>query len=310
MRRGWRLAGIVLVALGVLAGALVRAPATADLHFGGPVPVRLAGPTLTVRQARLRARVDVAIDRVLGYTSTLRAGGSRRREVALTFDDGPSPYTPAIIAVLTRLHVPATFFPTAKMVAAYPAIARQELEVGVGIGDHTVTHPFLAALSSPAQRAEILGAADRLRAAGAPFPRFFRPPYESFDQATLDVARAAHMLMVLWSVDTRDFSRPGARRIVATAVSGARPGAIILMHDGGGPREQTVAALPRLVRDLRARRFNLVTVGRMLLEDPPPRPGPPARGRHVRAVRPPRAAAARGRARGSGPAARGGRAAG
>jgi peptidoglycan/xylan/chitin deacetylase (PgdA/CDA1 family) len=80
------------------------------------------------------------------------------------------------------------------------------------------------------------------------------------------------MLMVLWSVDTADYTRPGVKRIVYTAVSGARPGAIILMHDGGGPRSQTVAAVPTIVRDLRRRHYRFVTVPRLLLDDPPPRP--------------------------------------
>jgi hypothetical protein len=83
------------------------------------------------------------------------------------------------------------------------------------------------------------------------------------------------MLMVLWSVDTADYTRPGVARIVYTAVSGAHPGAIILMHDGGGPRAQTIAAVPKIVRALRRHHYRLVTVPRLLLDDPPPRPAKP-----------------------------------
>ena len=79
------------------------------------------------------------------------------------------------------------------------------------------------------------------------------------------------MLMVLWSTDTADYARPGVDAIVRKALRGARPGAIILMHDGGGDRSQTVRALPRILRGLRKRRLRPVSVSRLVLEDPPPR---------------------------------------
>jgi peptidoglycan/xylan/chitin deacetylase (PgdA/CDA1 family) len=79
------------------------------------------------------------------------------------------------------------------------------------------------------------------------------------------------MLMVLWTVDTGDYRRPGTAAIVRAALAGARPGAIILLHDGGGNRAQTVAALPKIIAGLRSRGYRLVTVPRLLLDNPPPR---------------------------------------
>jgi peptidoglycan/xylan/chitin deacetylase (PgdA/CDA1 family) len=79
------------------------------------------------------------------------------------------------------------------------------------------------------------------------------------------------MLMVLWSVDTDDWERPGARQIVHNTLTGATPGAIILLHDGGGDRAQTVSALPTIIRKLRHRGYRLVSVPRLLLDNPPPR---------------------------------------
>jgi peptidoglycan/xylan/chitin deacetylase (PgdA/CDA1 family) len=102
-----------------------------------------------------------------------------------------------------------------------------------------------------------------------------RPPYGSLDATTLDVLKAQRMLMVLWSVDTSDYARPGVSRIIYTAVSGAQPGAIILMHDGGGDRSETVAALPRIITRLRQRGFRLVTISQLLADDPPPKNQPP-----------------------------------
>lgn len=82
------------------------------------------------------------------------------------------------------------------------------------------------------------------------------------------------MLVVLWTVDTGDYARPGVPRIVYTAVSGARPGAIILMHDGGGNRSETVAALPRIIAAIRRHGYRLVTISQLLADDPPPRHQP------------------------------------
>lgn len=216
-----------------------------------------------------------AIRRVLGYTSYISVGSRRRKDIALTFDDGPSPFTPRVLAILRREHVPATFFEIGRQAQALGALTRTESRDGDAVGDHTQTHPLLSRLSPAAQQTEILSAAGHIRDAGAGQPLIFRPPYGAFDAATLDIARRAGMLMVLWTVDTKDFSQPGVARIVYTALSGARPGAIVLMHDGGGQRSQTVAALPRIIEGLKRRGFHPVTVPRLVADDPPLRGQPP-----------------------------------
>ncbi|MGA2321611.1 MAG: polysaccharide deacetylase family protein [Solirubrobacteraceae bacterium] len=209
-------------------------------------------------------------DRFLAYTSYVSVGSSRRREVALTFDDGPSPWTPKILAVLRREHAVATFFEIGRNVLAYPRYTAALARAGMAVGDHTETHLPLAELSAAGQAQEIEQAAAAIRNAGAPAPLLFRPPYGSFNSETLALLRARHMMMVLWTVDTSDYLQPGVDKIRYTAVSGARSGAIILFHDGGGPRSQTVAALPRIIHRLRARGFRLVTVWQLLHDDPPP----------------------------------------
>ncbi|HYB31005.1 MAG TPA: polysaccharide deacetylase family protein [Solirubrobacteraceae bacterium] len=216
-----------------------------------------------------------SVDAVLGYSSYVRLGDGRRRDVALTFDDGPGPYSGAIVRILRRLHAPATFFAIGRQVPLYRQVIAAEARDGFEVGDHTETHPFLSVLPAAVQRAQILDAARAIHAAGAPYPRLFRPPYGAFDAATLTILRAARMLVVLWSVDTSDYTRPGVARIVYVALSGAQPGAIILMHDGGGDRSETVAALPRIIRGLRRRGYQLVTVSQLVRDDPPPRHQPP-----------------------------------
>ncbi len=218
---------------------------------------------------------SASVNHVLRYTSYVQLAGHRRREVALTFDDGPSPYTPQVLRILHRMHAHATFFVVGHEVAAYKRFVAAEAHAGNDIGDHTMSHPPLAQLSSSAQSEQLAGDARLITAAGAPAPRLMRPPYGSFNTTTLHVLRAQRLLMVLWSVDTKDYARPGTARIIYTAVSGAQPGAIILMHDGGGERSETVAALPRIIARLRQRGFKLVTLSQLVKDDPPPRHQPP-----------------------------------
>jgi peptidoglycan/xylan/chitin deacetylase (PgdA/CDA1 family) len=105
----------------------------------------------------------------------------------------------------------------------------------------------------------------------------FRPPYGSYDATTMRELRAMHLLMVLWSVDTDDYLQPGVSTIVERALAETHPGEIILMHDAGGVRTQTIEALPLIIKGLREKGFHLVTVPQLLLDDPPPagQPIPP-----------------------------------
>ena len=97
------------------------------------------------------------------------------------------------------------------------------------------------------------------------------PTVNSYNANTLALLHRYRMLMVLWTVDTNDYLRPGVSTIVDRAVDGARPGAIILMHDAGGNRSETVAALPKIIAGLRKRGYSLVTVPQLVLDNPPPR---------------------------------------
>jgi peptidoglycan-N-acetylglucosamine deacetylase len=245
------------------------APGRAD------TPARPPGPAPRPPESERRAT-----DAVLAYTDYIRKGGNRVKDVALTFDDGPGPDTPRILAVLRRYHAPATFFVMGRS-ASTGGGPRTLAQLGgprYPIGDHTLTHPPLASLGEAAQRNEILGLARLLRDHGKPQPLLFRPPFGSFSAATRRIAHQAGMLMVLWTADTKDYSQPGRKKIIYTAVSAAEPGAIVLMHDGPANRSETVAALPRIIVRLRQRGYKLVTVPQMLAENPPPRgqPEPPS----------------------------------
>ncbi len=129
----------------------------------------------------------------------------------------------------------------------------------------------MSLLKRKAQLAQLIQDASAIGTYGAPFPRMFRPPYGMWDHTTLALLSKYKMLMVLWSVDTDDYERPGVNVIVARALAGLEPGAIILLHDAGGDRSQTVAALPRIIKAVRKRGYKLVTVPRLLLDNPAPK---------------------------------------
>jgi peptidoglycan-N-acetylglucosamine deacetylase len=211
-----------------------------------------------------------AVRAVLAYTPFVKEGGTHSRDIALSFDDGPGPYTIEVLKVLEHYHVKATFFAIGRMLQYFSAATVREIEDGDAIGDHTENHPMLAKLSAHAQYEELFEQIARIELAGGPRPVLFRPPYGSFDAATMHQLARLHLLMVLWSVDTNDYLEPGVEVIVERALAGAHPGAIILMHDGGGNRSQTIAALPQIITKLRAKGFHLVTIPRLLQDDPPP----------------------------------------
>lgn len=264
-------------AVALLALLLAALAATVLLTGGSHLVPPAAHPPREVRttpsslHAREAMAENAAIDRTLAYTPYVRIAGTQHREVALTFDDGPGPYTPQILSVLQRYKVPATFFEVGVMERYFSASTAQIAAAGDAIGDHTEAHVSMSKLPAAQQRSQLLEQAAAIESHGAPFPRLFRPPDGLWNARTLALLRRYQMLMVLWTVDTGDYRRPGAKAIVRAAVKGARPGAIILFHDAGGNRSETVAALPRIIAKLRRRHFRLVTVPKLLLDNPAPR---------------------------------------
>jgi peptidoglycan/xylan/chitin deacetylase (PgdA/CDA1 family) len=264
-------------------------PAPPSLRSLAPSPLprrpAAAAPAAAPSPPSHATRERAAVARVMHRTPFVSSGARRRKTVALTFDDGPSPYTHRLVGELRSRHVPATFFQVGQMVSGFPSAAR-EVSRHFPVGDHTASHPQLALLPRAAQRAQVTSTIRTLEAVdGGPRPSarrpdLFRPPYASFDRATLHVARRERMLMVLWDVDSADYTLPGTRQIVRNVVSNVRPGSIVLMHDGGGPRSQTLAAVPAIVRTLRRRGYRFVTVPRMMLSAPPRHPQklPPGAG--------------------------------
>jgi peptidoglycan/xylan/chitin deacetylase (PgdA/CDA1 family) len=185
-------------------------------------------------------------------------GAERGRELALTFDDGPSlTQTPAILSTLDRLHARATFFEEGRHVRGREELMNRILASGDEIGNHSYHHPEYPGYG------ELAATDHRIHAATGFEPCLFRPPYGLIDARVSAAARRTGLETVLWSLDSEDDHHPGVAAIRANTLGAAAPGAIVLMHDGGH-HPQTVRALPGVIRGLRARGLRLVTVTALL----------------------------------------------
>ncbi len=273
-RRALALAALALTAL--IAGAAVGAGGGTVAHQAVHQPPgffsriqTLAGNGAGSFAVAEQSAENSAIDRTLSYTPYVRVAGSQHREIALTFDDGPGPYTPLVLSELERQNVPATFFEVGVLEKYFHDSTSQIVARGYPIGDHTQTHAPMSKLSAAEQQSQLLQQISLIGDYGAPFPRMFRPPYGLWNSTTLRLLHKYRMLMILWTVDTSDYREQGVSTIVKSVLAGARPGAIILMHDAGGNRAETVAALPRIITALHTRGYKLVTVPKLLLDNPP-----------------------------------------
>jgi peptidoglycan-N-acetylglucosamine deacetylase len=199
-----------------------------------------------------------------------------QKDIALTFDDGPGPYTPEVLAVLEEYHVPATFFEIGEMVADYPQYSRELVAAGYPVEDHTWSHPDLTDISAGELEYQIDEAQDEIRSVTGVTPACVRPPYDAWDAGVLDQIAEDGLTTMSYSVDSRDWTLPGVQAIVANVVDAAFPGAVVDMHDGGGPRYETVAALPQIIDGLRARGYSFVAIcgeyKPIITETPAPHP--------------------------------------
>ena len=222
-----------------------------------PISLRLN----RLRPRRRRAGRPVRAFAAVLVLVVLSAAGCVRYQpdpgnVALTFDDGPHPtWTPQVLNILDLFQIKATFFVVGENVDRYPGLTAEILRRGHSVQNHTYTHPDLVTLSNDQVDLELRRNHIELRAAGVPKPNCLRPPYGSYDQRIDLLAEARGLQLVLWDVDTRDWSRPGVPTIVDRAIQ-AGSGDIVLMHDGGGDRSQTVEALPEIILELDERGYD------------------------------------------------------
>jgi peptidoglycan/xylan/chitin deacetylase (PgdA/CDA1 family) len=216
-------------------------------------------PSVAAQQAH-------AITRLQALGVPVFCGASHGNEVALTFDDGPGPFTGRILSVLRRHHAAATFFVVGNRIRYWPKLAAWEAAIGA-VGDHTWSHADLRLLPRSAARAQIDRAREAIETAAGTNVRLFRTPYGD-DPAWLGHALAARALLeVRWSVDPSDYL-PGTTpaKLVRRVESGLRPGAIVLLHD---LKPVTLRALPGILQAIKGRHLRAVTVPELLRSDAP-----------------------------------------
>jgi peptidoglycan/xylan/chitin deacetylase (PgdA/CDA1 family) len=274
---------------GVFPGRLLvngrSAPPGRRLRAGDRIGVR-AGRDRTERLTREVVEASLGrpanpqffVDRVSGRSIVARGAVSHKlawarfvpdgppaadRAVALTFDDGPSPYTGKILAILARFQAPATFFVVGAQAEIFPDLVGRELRAGMAVGNHTYDHPYqppFAQLARTVIRSEVDRAQAILERLGVRSV-LFRPPGGTVSPFVLRAASAHGMRVVLWSVDARDWV-PGSTpaQIARRVLRAIGPGSIVVMHDGGGDRSATVRALPAIIAGIRERGLRLVAL--------------------------------------------------
>ncbi|GGW55112.1 polysaccharide deacetylase family protein [Streptomyces griseoloalbus] len=175
----------------------------------------------------------------------LRVSG-RGRTMVLTFDDGPDPrYTPPILDTLARYEVRAMFFVCGGMAADHPDLLARMADEGHVVGNHTWSHPLLTDLGRHRIRSEMERTSDVIEKAYGARPEWFRAPYGAWNRAAFQLGAELGMEPLAWTVDTLDWTTPGTRTIVGRVEDGAAPGVVVLSHDAGGERSQSVRALRR-----------------------------------------------------------------
>ncbi|MFD7732617.1 polysaccharide deacetylase family protein [Kitasatospora phosalacinea] len=225
---------------------------------------------LSVEDGSLRGRIGQMLEGwhliqermdTMAEAGNLRRHGSRNEAtVALTFDDGPHPlYTGQVLDVLDRYDVRATFFCTGLSALSMPEEIGRIADGGHTVGNHTWSHPYLPDLTPAELREQVERTSDALRRVTGTRPTLMRPPYGSLAPRILDMWKAFDETLALWDVEVDDWAMPGAETITQRALSQTQPGSVILMHDAGGDRSQTVAALPALIEGLLERGLRPVT---------------------------------------------------
>jgi peptidoglycan/xylan/chitin deacetylase (PgdA/CDA1 family) len=189
--------------------------------------------------------------------------GPHRYEVAIGFDDGPDTDTPAFVRMLASNHAAATFFMIGEQVSStFRETMLRELREGDVLGDHTYTHPDLTRTGDV--HGQLQRTLSAIRAQTGYTPCVFRPPYGSYNASVVRTAASLGLATVTWNVDPSDYTQPGTGAIEQRVLAQVQPGSIIISHDGGGPRGQTLAAYPKIISALRRRGYGIVTIPQLL----------------------------------------------
>ncbi|WP_087999050.1 polysaccharide deacetylase family protein [Gottfriedia solisilvae] len=191
----------------------------------------------------------------------------KEKVVAITFDDGPNDlYTPQVLDLLKKYNAKATFFLIGERVTRYPEVALREIEEGHEVANHTFSHARLQYLSDEQIRNQLQKTHEAIINATHVEPVLFRPPFGYYSERSINAVHELGYLTVMWSwhQDTFDWSNPGVYKIVSNVLKDTRKGDIVLFHDHGGDRTQTIDALKQILPALQKQGYQFVTVSQLL----------------------------------------------
>lgn len=209
----------------------------------------------------LFAQHQAELERGIKYHKLIK-GNPRKKQVAITFDDGPHPsYTPRLLEILKQHGVKATFFLVGEMGEKYPDLVKAEIAAGHSVGNHTYHHVNLTRIPLEQVATEIKACGEVLQGITGRPPRLFRPPGGDYDKKVAEAAEALGYTMVLWTDDPGDYAKPGAKVIESRLLSSISPGGVVLIHDG---IQQTLDVLPQILAYLKGKGYQFVTIDEMM----------------------------------------------
>jgi peptidoglycan/xylan/chitin deacetylase (PgdA/CDA1 family) len=233
---------------------IALAAATLAAAPGGAAVARRSGTP----RARAGARPILPTGCTHGGSPFVTNGPRGRKRIAIGFDDGPSDYTHSVLRVLREFDSHATFFEIGQETSGRSAIMKKILRQGNEIGNHSLHHELDPSSASLHETDRLIRRATGFR------PCDFRPPDGRVNSGLISRAHAQHLVTVDWDVDPRDWANPGVEAIASNVIDNAHNGSIVVMHDGGGSRDETVAALPAILSHFRHRGYKFVTVTELL----------------------------------------------
>lgn len=241
-------------------GTSSSGPGSSASAGSASVATQAPNPAITVvwGDGRNAPGMKEGVPNPAGWYDRAFGGSTTEKVIYLTFDDGPrQPYTSQVLALLARYRAKATFFVLGQQARELPALIAAEARAGHAIGDHTWDHADLIGLSDAKVRDEL---ASVQRQVGSALGPCMRPPYGLVDERVAGIAFSLGLTPILWTAHAQDWDQPPVDRMVAALQRGTKPGAVILLHDGGGSRDHTVAAVGRMLPWWQSQGYRLETV--------------------------------------------------
>lgn len=244
-KRTMSLIPLMAVTLGAVTFGAVMAPAAT---------ASAAQPAAAVPAAT----VTTAVHRVAVTTQQAAAKKKKKKTVKLTFDDGPGDYTYHVLDVLKKYKVKATFCVVGKDIANYPKTTLRIVREGHLICNHSFTHADLTTLSTAQVKKEITDCQQAIKSATKVTAKVIRFPYGASNPKVRKIVKDLKLRSLGWDVDPEDWRNPPAKTITARILKATGPGDVVLMHDGGGVRKQTVASLAGTITKLKKKGYTFV----------------------------------------------------